>query len=108
MATPKTFPEANQVLKRPEGMTEEECEDLPVWTDEHRCLSMWTLTLRERFAALIWGRVWVCIYFGGNTPPLWAASMKTCFDKPGRIRRFVNRFRGMHPDSEKTTGEDNA
>ena len=66
---PIEFEHQTKVLSRPESMTEEECEPLPVWTDGQKCVSCWRPAWRERLSILLFGRVWLWIYSGETQPP---------------------------------------
>lgn len=77
---PSKFDESNAVLARPEGMSEEECGDLPVYHDPQFNISCWKLTWRERISALFFGTVWLWVYGGGH-PPVALEARKTTFKK---------------------------
>lgn len=65
---PTKFPQANRNLGAPRGMPD--VRDLPVWSDGNECVSCWKMTWRERFSALIFGRVWLRVRFGATQPPV--------------------------------------
>jgi len=44
-------------------------DQLPVWTDGEQCVSCWTMSLRERLCALVFGRVWLALLSGRSQPP---------------------------------------
>jgi len=67
---PVKFPEANRELTRPDGMTEEECSSLFVWSDDERCLSLWRPTWRERLRFLFYGELWLFVLSGDTQPPV--------------------------------------
>ena len=56
---PIKFEEANRVLTKPSNMTDEECTNLYVYTDQKICISCWNLNLKERLRALIHGKIWL-------------------------------------------------
>ena len=68
------FPQAVKTLGPPKGMPQEECHDLPVWTDGNECVSLWQLNWRERLSILFFGRLWLGVLSGQTQPPvrLWA------------------------------------
>ena len=76
---PQSFPQQSYVLGRPEGMTDDECEVLPVWTDGHECASLWRPTLRERLSILLFGRVWLRVVSGRTQPPVLVEGRRTIF-----------------------------
>lgn len=78
---PIKFPEANQHLQKPEGMTDEECGPLPVYNDGRQSISCWKLSLRERLYALLFGRVWLYVMFGHTQPPVALEATRTVFIK---------------------------
>lgn len=43
---------------------------LPVWTDGEQCVSCWRMSLKERLAALLFGRVWLALLSGRSQPPV--------------------------------------
>ena len=61
---PDKFPQANKDLLKPEGWTDEECGSLLVYTDGKECISLWKMTWRERFSALVYGRIWLIVVSG--------------------------------------------
>lgn len=75
-----TFKEANQLLHKPEGITDEQCQALPVWTDKKHCVSCWQATWKERLFFLLTGRVWLWVWSGHTQPPV-AASVDMPFKK---------------------------
>ena len=79
---PTSFPESNKTLTKPDSMTDAECSSLPVYTDGRECISCWKLPLRQRLAALFFGRVWLSVLTGtGTQPPVWIDCAKTVFIK---------------------------
>lgn len=78
--TPTNFKEANKDLLKPQGMTDNECGSLPVMTDGKQCLSCWQMTWKERFAALFFGKVWLCVLSGQTQPPVWMQCEKSVFE----------------------------
>ena len=67
-------------LRRPPGMTEEECGPLPIVRLGETCVSCWKMDWRERLKALFTGVVWVGVLSGRTQPPIYAA-----VDRPFRI-----------------------
>ena len=78
---PIQFPEATVTLARPQGMTEEECSPLPVFNDGEKSISCWEMTWRERLSALLFGKVWLYVWFGHTQPPVTLEATKTIFIK---------------------------
>ncbi len=76
---PIKFPEANKTLGKPQGMTDDECGPLPVFSDGKVCISCWKMGWRERLAALFFGRAWLYVYFGSTQPPVALEAIKTVF-----------------------------
>lgn len=67
---PSTFKESNKTLLKPEGMTDEECGSLPVWTDGKECISLWKMSWKERLSAFFFGKVWLFVVSGQTQPPV--------------------------------------
>lgn len=67
---PKSFEQANKNLLKPEGMTDEECGSLPVYSDGKVCISLWQMTWLERLKALLFGRIWLFVHSGHTQPPV--------------------------------------
>lgn len=76
---PNKFDEANKNLLKPEGMTDEECGSLPVYTDGKVCISLWKMTWLERLSALFFGKVWLFVYSGQTQPPVALMATKQIF-----------------------------
>lgn len=74
MAEPTDFPEANRTLTMP---IDEEGSSLRVWDDGTQTLSAWSLSWRERFSALVFGRVWLWVRGGQTQPPVWIQASRT-------------------------------
>jgi hypothetical protein len=68
--TPTTFPEANRTLTKPEGWTDEQCGELPTFSDGESCISCWSLSWRERLVLLFTGRIWLWVWSGRTQPPV--------------------------------------
>lgn len=67
---PSDFEYQTKVLAKPNGMTDEECGPLPVFSDGSQCISLWKMSWRERLSALIFGKVWLWVYSGQTQPPV--------------------------------------
>ena len=78
---PIKFKEANGTLQKPESMTDEECQSLPVFRDGKQCISCWKLTWKEKLFILLYGRVWLSVFSGNTQPPVWLMGSRTCFNK---------------------------
>ena len=78
---PTNFPESTKELSKPEGMTDEECESMHVFTDGKQCISKWKMSFRERWKALFKGHVWIGVHSGYTQPPVWV-SVNFPFIKP--------------------------
>ncbi len=76
---PATFENHNKVLERPANMTEDECGPLPIYCDGEQCISLWSLSWRERISALIYGRVWLQVMSGKTQPPVALTAQRTIF-----------------------------
>ncbi len=78
---PIKFKEANRDLLKPEGMTEEECGSLPVFSDGTQCISCWKMSWKQRLNSLWYGRVWLGVASGETQPPVWIQCYRTAFEK---------------------------
>lgn len=43
---------------------------LPVYTDGEICLSCWTMNLKERIRAFVFGKIWLQMRSGKTQPPV--------------------------------------
>jgi len=66
---PVGFPEANKTIGGP-GAGQPEFIPLPIFTDGHTCVSVWALTWRERWSALVFGRFTLSMQSGSTQPPI--------------------------------------
>lgn len=73
------FPQANKNLSKPDSMTDEECSSLWIFTDGKQCISCWKLNWKQRFSALIFGKVWLSVLSGQTQPPVWLDCTKSVF-----------------------------
>jgi len=78
---PIKFPQANKNLVKPEGMTDEECGTLPVYSNGEQLISCWHPTWRERLSILIWGRVWLWVWSGRTQPPVALEAKRDIFQR---------------------------
>ena len=78
---PRSFPEANKELQKPEGWTDEECGPLPVFNDGMQSISCWRPSWRERLSILFFGKVWLWVIAGKTQPPVSIEGRKTVFKK---------------------------
>ena len=67
---PVRFPEVNRILGKPETMTDDECQSLPVHTDGKICVSCWELTDEELADLVKTRRLWLLVYSGHTQPPV--------------------------------------
>lgn len=79
--TPSHFLGSNRVLGPPaeHDSIRVQIAPLPIWTDGEVCLSSWRLSLRERIAALVFGRVWLYVASGSTQPPVALSAERTPF-----------------------------
>lgn len=80
-----SFPESNNALSRPPGMTDEECEALSVYRglapDGHSVvISCFKATREEREEFLRTGRIWLWVW--GQTMPPVALGTQNPFEAP--------------------------
>lgn len=61
------FTQATKILPPPPGHTE--IAPLQVHVDKGTVTSCWRMSWRERWSALIYGRVWCRLQTGGAPPP---------------------------------------
>ena len=78
---PIKFKESNKTLNKPEGWTDEECQPLPVYTDNTQCISCWKMSFKQRLSAIFFGKIWLSVYTGTTQPPVWVDVCKTVFLK---------------------------
>lgn len=87
---PMNFEQANKNLLKPEGMKDEECGSLPVFSDGKQCISLWKMTWRERLSALLFGKVWLWVISGQTQPPVGLLAANEIFEQP-KISRLLRR-----------------
>jgi len=93
---PIQFEYANRQLGAPTGFLER-CDrrsplelhvagidPLPVWTDGEQCVSCWRMSIRERLAALLFGRVWLAVLSGSTQPPVYISATRTYLERAHR------------------------
>lgn len=68
---PILFDEQNIILSRPINMTDDECQPLPIYTDNRTCVSRWKGSWKDRILFLITGKVWVHVISGSTQPPVY-------------------------------------
>lgn len=78
---PKKFKEATIELKKPNGLTDEECGSLHIYQDNGTCISLWTTSFWNRLKFLFHGKIWLGVYSGKTQPPVWLDCTKTVFIK---------------------------
>ena len=79
---PVLFPEANKVLEKPPGFTDEQCGDLEVFTDGNCCVSCWELNKEELEMINKTGRVYALIITGTGTQPPMSLHIEPPFINP--------------------------
>lgn len=81
MAVPCNFEESNEVIDRPEGLTEEQCGVLSVFkavdqkTQLPCVVSCWKITQEELDEINRTGRIWLVLY-GKTMPPAIVTTIK--------------------------------
>ena len=78
---PIKFNKQNGTLTAPADLKCEQCGELPVYKTGLDIVSCWKMGWRERFAGLIYGKVWVKIRAGMTHPPIALNCEKTVFLK---------------------------
>ena len=69
--TPIEFKGQTLVLRKPAGMSDEECSPLPIARLDDTCVSCWRMSWRERLKVLWTGRVWLGVLSGQTQPPVY-------------------------------------
>ena len=78
---PTEFKEQTKILRRPIGMADKECANLPVFSDGKYCISCWKVGLWERLKILVLGKIWVWVHSSETQPPIALKSYKSAFLK---------------------------
>jgi len=78
---PIQFKESNITLQKPESMTDEECQPLPIFRDGKQCISCWRPTWKEVFSILFYRKIWLSVHSGNTQPPVWLLGEKTAFNE---------------------------
>lgn len=90
---PVNFKEVNKTLKKPESMTDAECQSLPVFYGEGQSISKWSLTVWERIKILFTGKIWMSVFSdNGTQPPVWL-SAKYPFEKTTKAPRWFYKLK---------------
>ena len=76
---PIKFKEGNKNLLKPHSMTDEECLDLPIFSNGVDCISKWKMSWRERLHCLFMGWIWLSVRSGKTQPPVWISTKKNIF-----------------------------
>lgn len=71
MPIPTGFPECNKVLSAPAGVSEEQCGNLPIFTNGECCISCWQFSAEE-IEQLIAnkGKLYFVIHSGATQYPM--------------------------------------
>lgn len=75
---PVKFEQQNKLFTKPRGTTDEECGDLPVFTDGNEHVSKWKMSIAERIHCALRGYVWLRVWSSGQ-PPVLITGRKTEF-----------------------------
>ena len=79
---PIKFEHSNITLGAPSpNNTGAEIDSINAWTDATSCVSCWRMSWRERFSALIFGRVWLDLLSGKTMPPAYVVACKEYFEE---------------------------
>lgn len=81
---PINFKEQTGVLLKPHSMTDKECAPLPIHFTGSEYISCWKMSLRERFKALFFGKIWLYVISKISQPPVALVCDKTIFEPKGR------------------------
>lgn len=68
---PTEFNEQNKVFTAPSGMAN--CVNLPVFQDDTQIISCWEMTMDEKLALILNGKVWLGVC-GQGQPPVWLSA----------------------------------
>jgi len=74
---PTTFKhQTSELQPNPKGHGNHEVVGLPIWTNGEQVVSCWKMSMRERIAALIYGRAWLVVLSGSTQPPVYVQASK--------------------------------
>lgn len=86
------FQGVNRLLGPPEGVSEEQCATLPVFSNGAVCVSSWELSPEEMLQVVRTGRVWLGVWSGRTQPAVFLGSEDS-------TRAVVVDFGGVWPRS---------
>ena len=94
-------PSASGLLERcdrrsPLELHVEGIDPLPVWTDGEQCVSCWRISLWERLAALLFGRVWLAVLSGSTQPAVCVTAARSYLKEDAPSARCCY-LRGLTP-----------
>ena len=95
---PIQFPEANTQLIPPDGVSADQCGNLPVHRTGEFVISCWRGTFRERLQFLFTGRLWLWVMSKTTQPPV-AMTLEHPFIDPGDWEQ-------RHSTSQAPRGDD--
>lgn len=77
---PIGFEEVNKVLQKPPTMTDEQCQPLPVFSNDIECVSKWELSDTDIENIKKYKCIWLRILSGKTQPPVALSTEKTIFE----------------------------
>lgn len=83
---PIEFKEQNKVFTKPESMTDEQCQSLPVWMGKDtqgvpNIISCWEVTPQELLKINETGKIWLSVCGSGMPPVLLMAENPFVYDE---------------------------
>ena len=76
MSKPVSWLGSNKTLKAPKGTTEEQVQDLPIFTNGKVCVSCWQLSEEALKEVINTGCIFLSIYSGSTQPPVFMGSQE--------------------------------
>ena len=74
MSKPVNWLGSNKTLKAPKGVTEEQIQDLHIFTNGAVCVSCWQLSEEALKEISSTGLIFISIYSGSTQPPIFIGS----------------------------------
>lgn len=96
---PETFAEHNRILLKPDGMTREECGDLPIYTDGVQCVSRWRPSLADIARLVFGGSVWLIVRSGTTQHPVALATERPFMRADISWARRVGKIFTLNPQA---------
>jgi hypothetical protein len=93
---PIKFKEANDILLKPEAMSDKQCAELHVYKGEGVIISCWKPSFKERLDIILGRKIWLWVMAERTHPPIAISTYSPFYAVSEKLKKLMGKlYRGI-------------